>query len=133
MHESAELKAATVEFYERFSANDVAGFDDVVSLQAHMFIGTAADEWFTDRQRLRSGFGYDGLRLEGGDPQAYVEGSVGWVADQPLMHVPQIGVLRTRFTAVFHREDGAWKLVTSHFSIGVSDDEAIELQRRLNR
>jgi len=130
MRESPELRATTLRFYERFSANDVASFDDLVSRDANLFIGTASDEWFTDRQKLQSGFGFDGLRLEPGDPHAYVEGSVGWVADQPLMHAPQIGMLRTRFSAVFHREDGAWKLVTSHFSVGVPDHEVIELQAR---
>lgn len=62
-----------------FPANDVESFDGLVSQEATSIIGTAHKEWFTDREKLRSGFGYDGLWLEGGDPQAWEEGDMGWV------------------------------------------------------
>ena len=130
MQRSDTLRETTLRFYDRFSANDVESFDDLVSQEGTSIIGTADDEWFTDREKLRSGFGYDGLRLEGGDPQAWEEGDVGWVADRPTMHVPGRGSIRTRFTGVFRREGGTWRLVLSHFSVGVPDAEAVELQRR---
>ena len=130
MRESAGLRAAILDFYERFSVNDVANFDEVVDEEAKLFIGTADDEWFVDREKLRSGFALDGLRLDAGDPQAWEEGRLGWVADRPVMHAPGIGPICTRFTGVFRREAGSWKLVMSHFSIGVPDDEVAELQRR---
>jgi len=28
-------------------------------------------------------------------------------------------------TSVFHQEDGAWKLVQSHYSIGVSNEDVV--------
>ena len=130
MQSSDTLRETTLEFYDRFSANDVGRFDDLVSQEATSIIGTADDEWFTDREKLRSGFGYDGLKLEGGDPQAWEEGELGWVADRPTFHSARFGPIRTRFTGVFRREDGRWKLVLSHFSVGVPDSEVAELQRR---
>ena len=130
MRSSEALRETTLAFYDRFSADDVASFDDLVSAEATSIIGTAEDEWFTDREKLRSGFGYDGLRLEGGDPQAWEEGDVGWVADRPTMHARGVGPIRTRFTGVFRREDGRWRLVLSHFSVGVPDSEVAALQRR---
>ena len=130
MLESSALRAAALHFYDRFTANDVASFDEVVSRDAKLFIGTADEEWFIEREKLRSGFAFDGLRLEPDDPQAWEQGDLGWVADRPVMHVPGIGALLTRFTAVFRREEGSWKLVMSHFSVGVPDSEVIDLQRR---
>jgi hypothetical protein len=130
MQRSDALREAVLLFYDRFSANDVASFDDVVSAEATVIIGTADDEWFTDREPLRGGFGYDGLQLVAGDPQAWEEGDVGWVADRPVMQSARHGAIRTRFTGVFRREDGRWKLVLSHFSAGVPDEEVVDLQRR---
>jgi hypothetical protein len=130
MKRSDRLRERALRFYDRFSANDAQSFDELVSQQATSIIGTAEDEWFTDREKLRSGFGYDGLRLEGGDPEAWEEGDIGWVVDRPTMQVPGHGEFRTRFTGVFRREDGVWRLVLSHFSVGVPDEEVVELQRR---
>ncbi len=130
MRESAALRAAILDFFERFSANDVASFDEVVDEEAKLFIGTADDEWFVDREKLRSGFALDGLRLDADDPQAWEEGRLGWVADRPVMHAPGIGAMRTRFTGAFRREAGSWKLIVSHSSVGVPDDEVSDLQWR---
>ena len=130
MQSSAALRQTALSFYDRFSANDVGSFDDLVSAEATSIIGTADDEWFTDREKLRSGFGYDGLRLEGDDPQAWEEGDVGWDWDRPTMHIPGVGEIRVRFTGVFRREEGSWRLVMSHFSVGVPDSEVRQLQRR---
>jgi ketosteroid isomerase-like protein len=38
--------------------------------------------------------------------------------------------MKTRLTAVLHREDGVWKLVHMHVSVGVPDEEVVELQKR---
>ena len=130
MQSSEALRETVISFYDRFSANDLASFDGLVSHEAALFIGTADDEWFADREKLRSGFGLEGLRIEGHDPQGWEEGPMGWVSDRPTMHAPGIGAIRTRFTGVFRREKGQWKLVMSHFSVGVPDEEVIELQRR---
>ena len=129
MKESPALRAAAIRFYEGFSANDAARFDDFVAADACLFIGTDDDEWFADRAVLRSGFAWDGIGLDPGDPQGWEEGTVGWVADRPVMRVASIGSIRTRFTGVFRREGTQWKLVMSHFSVGVPDAEVGELQR----
>ena len=38
--------------------------------------------------------------------------------------------MTTRLTAVLPNEDGRWKIVHAHFSIGVPDEEVVELQQR---
>ena len=36
----------------------------------------------------------------------------------------------TRLRAVMHEEEGRWKLVHMHVSVGVPDEEVVELQMR---
>lgn len=38
--------------------------------------------------------------------------------------------MKTRLTAVLDREDGRWKLLHRHVSVGVPDEEVVELQAR---
>ena len=45
--------------------------------------------------------------------------------DQPKLVLPGGTELRCRFTAVFHKENGGWKGVQWHWSIGVPNEEAI--------
>ena len=130
MQTSESLRETLLAFYEHWTASDAASFDDFVSADVTTVIGTADDEWFTGREQLRSGYGWDGLRLEGHAPEAWEHGDMGWAADRPTMHVDGVGPIRTRFTGVFRRERGRWRLVLSHFSVGVPDEEVAELQRR---
>ena len=59
-----------------------------------------------------------------GDPQAYVEGTVGWFADQVQWKLPNGAVIPARLTGVCIKEEGEWKYLQTHFSIGVPNDEA---------
>ncbi|HEX2043133.1 MAG TPA: nuclear transport factor 2 family protein [Acidimicrobiales bacterium] len=118
-------------FYDRLSASDVAAFDEVVAPDAVLIIGTAPGEWVTERVRMRFGFETEGVRLEtGGSAVAYEEGSMGWVADEPTFYFPDASAMKTRLTAVLRQEAGKWALVHMHVSVGVPDEEVLELQRR---
>jgi ketosteroid isomerase-like protein len=44
--------------------------------------------------------------------------------------MPDGSAIKTRVTAVLRRDDGTWKLVHAHFSVGVPDEEVVELQKR---
>ena len=48
---------------------------------------------------------------------------MGWIADQPRFRTLD-GEVPMRLTAVFRREDGEWKLIQTHSSIGVSNEDA---------
>ncbi len=129
MQLSDEVRDAMLRFYTRLSANDVASFDDVVSPDAVVVIGTAPGEWVTERDRMRFGFEAEAVRIEANHPEGYEEGTMGWVVDEPTFFFGELAV-RTRLTAVFHRHDDRWKLVHMHVSAGVPDEEVGELQRR---
>jgi hypothetical protein len=132
MQKSAEVRDAMLRFYDRLSASDVGSFDELVSREpAALIIGTAPGEWVTERDTMRFGFETEGFRIEAGnDPAGYEEGSLGWVVDQPTFVFPDGSAIQTRLTAIMHQEDDRWKLVHMHVSVGVPDEEVVELQGR---
>lgn len=122
MQRSDAVRRAVLRFYERFSATDIDSFDEIVSAEAAIFVGTAPSDWFAGSEQLRRGFAAEGARIEPGDPQAWEEGTVGWFADEPTVHFPQMGAVRARLTGLLRIEDERWKLVSTHLSIGVPDE-----------
>ena len=131
MEPSAGVGDAWLDFCDRLSAGDVASFDRLVSSHpATVVIGTAPGEIVRERDRLRFGSEAEGVRLQPGSPEAYEEGSLGWLTDEAAFGFPDGSTMATRVTAVFRSEDGSWKLVHMHVSVGVPDEEVVELQRR---
>jgi hypothetical protein len=65
-----------------------------------------------------------GMRFQQGNIQAHSEGSVGWTADQPTLKLPH-GEVPMRLTAVWHQEEGSWKIVQFHLSVGVPNQEML--------
>jgi hypothetical protein len=59
------------------------------------------------------------------DVTAYREGSVGWAAGRGYFEVDGQRV-PVRLTMVVHEEDGEWKAVQSHASIGVPNERMFD-------
>jgi SnoaL-like domain len=127
LRESAEVREAMLRFYELRSAGDVEGLKRMLSDEATLMIGTTEDEWMDDRA---SWIGEGALRMEPGDTRAWEDDHVGMFADRPTLVLPDGGRVRTRMTAVLRKEGDDWKLVSAHFSVGVPDEEVVELQAR---
>jgi ketosteroid isomerase-like protein len=132
MHESAELAAAVREMYEAMATGDLQWLTSTLSPgDATTAIGTDAAEWWEGgrvvREKLAAQFeaGLSGVRYESTRMRAYEEGDVGWVADSLLAVLPDGTTAGIRITAVFHREDGVWRLVQNHASLGVPNEQAI--------
>lgn len=136
MRESADVRAAMLEFYDRLSAGDVDRFDDLVSSDpSAIIVGTAPGEWVAERDRMRYGFETEGVEIRPGRRAVgYAERdedrALGWFLDDPVFVFPETGPLDTRLTAVLRHEGGRWKLLHFHVSIGVPDGEVAELARR---
>jgi hypothetical protein len=136
MEQSAEARAAMLRFYDRFSAGDIAGFAQMITNWEGAFvIGTDPGEWQESRSSWIAGYeeqitAIPGVRLEASDLRGYAEGTLGWAADQPSFVLPDGTKISTRLTTVLRLEDGAWKLVNAHFSIGVPNEELFDLLRR---
>ena len=119
-------------FYGAISISAAERFDELVSADPSTpVIGTAPGEWITERPRLRFGFEAEGLTMTPGPhPIGYREGVMGWFVDEPTYGFPDGGGMRTRLTAIVREEDGRWKIVHLHVSVGVPDEEVQELQTR---
>ena len=66
-----------------------------------------------------------GVRVALDDVKAFREGSVGWAAGHGYFEMEARRV-PVRLTAVLHQEDGAWKTVQSHASIGVPNERMLD-------
>ena len=131
MQPSAELKEQMLRWYASFSAGEIGVTEQILSHAPSLLtIGTDPTEWvmgyaaiFPAYQAQTQAVG--GVQIEAGDLLAYSEGDVGWVADRPLIKLPDGTAIPMRSTLVFHREDGAWKLVQHHNSVGVPNEELV--------
>ena len=138
MQRSDGVREGVRRFYERFSAGDGAGFAEVIAqVEGVSVIGTGPGEghderedWIATYEQMMQGE-MAGTRLEGGDARAYEEGSLGFAVDEPSFVLPDGAVLKTRLTAVLSRADGDWKVVHLHFSVGVPDEQAMQLQQEV--
>jgi hypothetical protein len=132
MEHSDELKDLTVRFYEAAAAGDLSFLERYVSRQeGAVFVGTDPGEWWegfeTLREALRAqseAMGGSGLQIVAGQLQAYREGSVGWSIDRDAsFRLPDGTEVPFRNSTVFLQEDGEWKLIHTHTSIGVRNEE----------
>jgi ketosteroid isomerase-like protein len=129
MERSDELRELFLRFYDALNSGDAGFFDRHFSRDADVRgIGTDPQEWWSGsrvvevfKEQIDAMGG--SMQLKPGDPEAYAEGSVGWIADQATLALPDGGALAVRFTGVLHREDGDWKFVQSHGSIGIANEE----------
>ena len=93
-------------------------------------IGTDAMEWWTGYATITRVFKAQleeagGFQILADTPQAYRDGSIGWVADQPTLKLPDGTKIPFRSTAVFQEEQDGWKIVQWHVSAGVSNEDLI--------
>ena len=58
------------------------------------------------------------------DVEAFTHGEVGWGAALVRFTLPSGLSARARFSAVFVSIDGTWKVVSSHTSVPVPDEDA---------
>ena len=130
MQESRAVTEAWLRFCDGVSNGRVEEFDDIVSNEAKLIIGTAPGENVSDRQAMRFGFEAEGVTLESRSAQGYEEGSMGWVVDEPRFGFPDGSGMDCRVTAVARKETETWRLVHAHFSVGVPDEEVVELQQK---
>ena len=91
-------------------------------------IGTDASEWAQGREQVMAFFrdsGPDGslkLTIPVHEVAAYAEGDVGWAVARIAFEVEGREV-PVRMTTVMRREDGEWRLMQMHASIGVPNGE----------
>lgn len=132
MKSSAGVRDGLLRFYEQFCTGDGDSFAEVIAdVPGVSVIGSGPDEGHAGREdwiaSYKAGIAEAGIKLRGDDPRGYEEGSVGWAVDRPSFVMPNGAELPTRLTGVLHKESDEWKIVHLHFSVGVPDEQAMEL------
>ena len=135
MQESQELRGVIEGMYAAMMEGNADWVAQALSdSDVTLAIGSDPGEWWeggpTVRRmwaaQLQAGLG--GAKLEPRRLRAYEEGDVGWAADEPRMLLPNGHHVSMRITAVFRRENGDWKMVQAHASIGVPNQDAIGME-----
>jgi hypothetical protein len=129
MKPEPDLKSLTSQMYEVLSGGDISFMERYLSQQDGVLaIGTDPNEWWTGYATIINVFKAEmekmgGVSLVAGNPQAYSDDSVGWVADQSKFKLPDGTEIPFRLTCVFRKESNVWKLVQWHASIGVRNED----------
>lgn len=130
MQRSPELEQLTRRMYASISDADISVFEAHLSrAEVGVIIGTAPGEWWETADdalaamRTQMSNSEGSVDLVAGDLRAYEHQDVGWVADRPHLRVGDTAI-ECRQTSVFVRENGSWRLVQQHFSIGISNEDA---------
>jgi hypothetical protein len=130
MEAAPEIRDIISAWFEAAAIGDASWRDRHVSrAQGTRIVGTDPEE-FLDGAKA-----YDFLRNEAlavggkikvtvGFVEAFKEGSVGWGVALPTIQLPNGDTASPRWSAVFHQEDGDWKLVQLHASIPVTNAES---------
>jgi len=91
-------------------------------------IGTDPGEWLNGDPafaflRTEADAAGGKVQIEVNDLEGFREGSVGWGCARPTITLPDGSKVTPRWSAVFHQEDGGWKVVQLHASVGAGNRE----------
>ena len=131
MEQSPELKELYLRICEAQSNGDYSFFERCFSQKDGVLaIGTDPTEWWAGYATIAKVFKAQlketgGFQILADTPQAYSDGSIGWVAGQPTLRLSDGTEMPFRFTAVFQKEQDSWKIVQWHVSIGLSNEDVI--------
>ena len=125
MQPAPELLTLLARYYEASGASDA---DYLAAYMSHdpgaLVVGTADEEWWRGGEQIialwsNAWRSRGGLAVTGSNPQAFREGSVGWLSDQACWVRRDGSEIPFRITAVFHLEAGQWRCIQAHYSLGV--------------
>jgi hypothetical protein len=119
------------EWFNAFFGGDFSWLDPHISRRSGVsLIGTDPGEWAEDEgvahfvQRVVQAIAGT-VGVDPGPVHAFREGSVGWTVARPTFILPGGGRVSARWSAIFHEEDGTWKLVHVHASVGIPNENLL--------
>ena len=131
MEPSLEIKNVVLSLYASLSRRDMGALEKLYSQHDRLLvIGTDPDEWwegyetFARVHKAQFQEMSETYTIEAGELNAFAGGTTGWASDRATIQLSGGHKLPIRVTCVFHREEGAWKIVQHHVSLGTSNLEA---------
>lgn len=134
MQASTELRTIIAGWFESVAKGDLSWVENHISHRAGVrLVGTDPAEWLEGpqvaeflREEVKALRGL--IRVSPGETEAFQEGTVGWGVSYPILTLPNGKQFSPRWSAVFHREDGEWKLVQLHASVGVPNEALLGVE-----
>jgi hypothetical protein len=131
MERAPELEEIIAGWFKAVARGDESWVDRHVSRDPDaLLVGTDPNEWL-EGARAGEFLKNEALAVAGnvdvspGEPVAYREGDVGWGITRPTLTLPDGKSVNPRWSAVFRREDGEWKAVQIHASVGIPNEELL--------
>jgi hypothetical protein len=134
VNRSAEIGALIAGYFASFTSGDPDWVErHVLRSDELRIIGTNVEEWLegTDAFDLfqhQAAAATGTLDASVSHIEAYSMGDVGWGAGLVRFTLPSGLTAQARFSAVFVAIDGTWKVVSSHNSIPVPDEDAFSAE-----
>jgi len=97
-----------------------------------LVIGSEPNDRYEDYEsiiRFYDAAGAVGLEINVEDLKAYRENTFGWVIDRVLARLPNGVEIPVRHTYIFHQENDEWKIIHTHISVGIPDEQLSMLQK----
>lgn len=85
------------------------------------YLGQEAIQHHNATRQSAADFVAAGGELTHHDTMAWAEGDFGWLIDQMTLHLADGSEEHLRLTMVCHREQGGWRWVHEHLSMGVPE------------
>ncbi len=128
MRRSAGVEAVVEQLYNVMRCADLQLAEELVSADLTVAIGTDEEEWETDHAAAVAGFviqtrDVDALQVQAGSPRGYSDGLFGWFEDRPLVTFAGGESAPVRVTGVVRYENGRWRLIQVHTSVGLPNAE----------
>lgn len=134
MQASPELRSIIAGWFESVTEGDPSWAENHVSRRdgvrlvgtdpGEVLEGEKAAEFLKEEVKAMGGT----VKVSLGDVEAYQEGSVGWGLARPTIILPNGVQVSVRWSGVFHREDGIWRLVQLHASVGIPNEELLGME-----
>ena len=131
MEQSTELNELYLRICEALSSADYSFFERYFSQKDGVLaIGTDPMEWWAGYATITRVFKAQlketgKFQVLADKPQAYRDGSIGWVAGRATLKLSDGMEMPVRLTVVFQKEHNDWKIVQWHFSTGISNEDLI--------
>lgn len=129
MQPSSSVADATRQAWATFLSSDADGIRATFAdTDALVLIGSDPTEYLSGYAQatdltIQQSAALTGATIEPGQIDAYEQGDIGWSASRPTFRFADGTELPGRLTAVFTRDDGNWRIVQWHFSVGVGNED----------
>lgn len=128
MRRSAGFEAFIEQLYDVMRGCDPQTVEQLLSEDLTVAIGTDEEEWDTDYAAAVAGFltqtqAVGVLTVRAGSPRGYSDGLFGWFEDRALVTFTDGESAPIRVTGVVRHENGRWRLVQVHTSVGLPNAE----------